>query len=89
MRVRIEVTQNDIRKGKRGSCFNCPIARAVKRATGCKDVDVDSDGTISLENGEVVIPSSIKRERFIEKFDDKEKVSPIVFLVNIPKSVLV
>lgn len=90
MRVRVEVTQNDIRKGRRGDCANCPIARAVKRVTRVQNALVEDDGTISFSKRDniVIIPASEKRERFISKFDAGEKVEPIVFLMNIPKSVL-
>jgi len=34
--MKIEVTQDDINKGKKGDIFNCPIARVIKRITKTK-----------------------------------------------------
>jgi hypothetical protein len=34
MSVLVEVTQDDIDRGRRGKCLACPIARAMNRRTG-------------------------------------------------------
>jgi hypothetical protein len=52
MRLVVEVTQEDIDKGERKNCFECPLALAIHRASG-KQVQVgtkrvymsDSSGT--------------------------------------------
>jgi hypothetical protein len=83
MRVRVEVTKNDIRRGRRCDSCHCPIARAVRRAVKGQGIMVHHNGSIDIG-----VPPSQKRERFIEKFDSYEPVEPIVFLMNAPKSVL-
>ena len=89
MRVRVEVTKNDIRRGRCGDCSNCPIARAVKRATKIQNVNVDEDSiSISNDGQSLYIDSSQKCTRFVQKFDSGEKVKPIVFLINVPKAIL-
>lgn len=41
--MKIKVTSKDIMRGKTNSCRECPIALAVKRGLGVKNVSVDGD----------------------------------------------
>lgn len=45
--IEVEVTQEDIDKGTQGSCYVCPIARAVSRVVPSCRVSV-TEGKISL-----------------------------------------
>lgn len=74
--MRVEVTAEDIAKGRRSSCSRCPIARALKRA-GFADVSVYNYEFWHGENGEARLPRSA--QAFIRRFDDKKPVTPFVF----------
>lgn len=85
----INVTEVDILCGKKKSCTHCPVAYAVKRATGRKrNVVVDGQYlTIGLDRQneqEIYLPK--KARDFISKFDDGQKVKPFSF--NIPDSMV-
>lgn len=92
MRVAINVTEKDIRKGCKGDDQNCPIARAVLKNLKNGYVSVDCTGQIRVSDAEdgvmVDTDTSIRRERFITKFDNGEKVKPFRFLMNIPARVV-
>lgn len=86
MRLPIYVTRKDIANGDCQDGEYCPIALSVKRkiVDNCGDIYIDGDGAIQLD-GNTISKASLKRERFITKFDSYRKVSPIYFLLNIPK----
>jgi hypothetical protein len=42
--MRIRVTQQDIDEGVQSNCFNCPVARAIKRAFKAAEVLLAVDG---------------------------------------------
>lgn len=69
--MRIEVTQDDIRKGKARSARACAIALAVKRATGQAHVFVSP--SVTIEHAVTGIPRtyavSPRVRRFILRFD--------------------
>lgn len=72
-KIEVFVTEQDIRNGRRNNATGCPIALAVRRATGCKDVEVSSDVTIK---GQMAC-SDEHVKRFVIAFDAKRKVKPI------------
>lgn len=85
MRVRIEVTQEDIDKGKHGA-MSCPVARATSRAFGYSvavwgdyiDVRKTTSKTVFCAPGEV--------GRFIDAFDSGRTVKPFTFTIaGVPK----
>lgn len=70
--VRIRVTQRDIDKGVRGNGEQCPIARALKRATGrywfvssyyCRDESGSRSGPL------IALPVAVTE--FVNKFDKR------------------
>lgn len=80
--VEVSVTETDIMFGKKGSCTQCPIAYAVKRATGRKrNVVVDGQYlTINPDRPceqEMHLPK--KARDFVIKFDSGKKVKPFKF----------
>lgn len=77
--VTVEVTAEDIAKGKPMECLNCPVALACMRA-GLDDIAVcdsslDSDG--SIRTPDVVA-------EFIHAFDNGKPVHPFTFNLEIP-----
>ena len=71
--MRIEVTADDIAKGMKSNCYQCPIALAIRRVTG--DVFV---GRWIVVNGKRF--DKIKSvSEFIANFDDGRPVEPFSF----------
>lgn len=64
--MRIEVTQEDIDRGKRGNSCECPVARAVKRAIGDGGVFVQHEH-ISTRTHYFRAPREVRN--FITAFD--------------------
>jgi hypothetical protein len=85
-RVRVRVTEEDIREGVAEACRECPIALAVRRECNPKvDVSVMRKVAISM------IPHPVYQHRlstaatnFMVKFDASKPVSPIEFDMNLP-----
>lgn len=64
--IHVTVTQNDIDRGFKDSCLNCPVALAMTRAFG-ETVSVDKTGWCTMEGRQGKLPQ-VARD-FIEKFD--------------------
>lgn len=79
MRIKIDVTAEDIVNGVRGVAFACPIARAVKRM-GSSQVYV-AYGCLECDEGEGFLPKSASD--FVDRFDEGLPVSPFSFEVEI------
>jgi hypothetical protein len=84
--VLVEVTQEDIDKGKRGDPWCCPAARALERATGkkwsvvgplCSRVD-DRKQAIGKR---ITLPQEVFD--FVRAFDGGEPVSPFSFELEV------
>jgi len=84
LRVKIEVTQEDIDRGARRSCCNCPIALAVKRLVPhCSEVDVRC-GAIYAKTPELwKADASISVIDFISGFDAGRPVQPFSFPLDL------
>lgn len=65
------VTRKDILKGIPQSVGFCPIALALKRATGVKDIEVEGN-TIRVD-GLPNIDTPREIDEFVGDFDDKER----------------
>jgi hypothetical protein len=81
--MKICVTAEDIKKGRRGSPKRCPIALATKRACGVRAV-VGTDGTMWVETSSacVEISLSLAAMNFVDDFDLGLAVGPFEFDVN-------
>ncbi len=81
----IEVTQNDIDEGRRGECELCPVARAIKRASGSHCVYVDPTEVLLGENVLEATWTKLPEEaaQFIEDYDNMQPVDPFSFNLNI------
>lgn len=86
MRKRIEVTKEDIAKGKRLQPESCPIARAMTRTLG-RDVCVGAETWRWYDERKV---AELYRELplsavvFRQRFDSELSVEPFHFFVNVP-----
>lgn len=91
MRVRINVTKTDIKKGVRTDCEHCPVARAVLRAlkpcgykfvvVGSNDVDFGVDNP---DEANRVLPAAAVK--WIKAFDEsvsKSQNAPFSFNINL------
>lgn len=91
MKLRIKVTDEDIRLGRRQDCNRCPVARAAKRLVkaGLRGKVVVA-GEIYIEGFPAVEVSTLSGDldRFIFKFDEGESVKPTEFIVDMPLEVI-
>ena len=85
-RVKIEITANDIRLGKRGQPTSCPIARAIKRELG-DHPKVGGSGSFSIMLGGEYQRYSApdKAGKFVYRFDTdgKDAVKPFSFVARL------
>lgn len=95
LNVRIEVTQEDIDAGVKGSCSQCPIGRAFERALGPGfGIQYGSQGVNLLHSDSVykqaTLATALPREcrNFVMDFDAGLMVRPFNFSVAIPKRFL-
>jgi hypothetical protein len=76
----IQVTQDDIDDGIRGSYCDCPIALAIKRQFPGKEIIVSKYilgiGGVNTWN----VPKPVYN--FIDRFDNGNPVEPIVFEID-------
>ncbi len=82
----IEVTQDDIDHGTRGSCNTCPVARAIKRATGFHNL-VSARNVLAYNRERSTRPTAvnlpIEALRFINDFDCHHPVQPFSFELDL------
>lgn len=82
--MKIDVTADDIRLGKRCVATLCPVARAIRRAMKCRwrrwvvriDKIEDNEGA-----NEYLTP--LKVVAFIRRFDNKKPVEPFSFELKV------
>lgn len=90
--VRVEVTAEDIDLGIQGTMSGCPIARAIKRATGVAwliggrgGIGVYPPALSSLTVAPLpVAPLPQVAQAFAAAFDEGRSVAPFVFYVDLP-----
>lgn len=73
--LKVNVTEDHIARGRRGSTLSCPIALAIREQTGKKP----SVGVIiRLDNGETEWYQASKRAvEFMNKFDTGDPAKPV------------
>lgn len=80
--MKIEVTQEHIDKGDRFSPSCCPLALAIKDATGLYGVSVGADYVTRMEPYRfITLPR--RAAGFRKAFDRAEKVKPFTFELDI------
>jgi len=87
MRVKVNVTKNDIKKGVINDTENCPIALSFKKLLkSCYRVKIWSDKV--KVNGDFggLLPKIA--QKFVKHFDDNGFADPIVFSFRIPNKYL-
>ncbi len=87
MLYKIEVTKEDIQKGKPLKCNTCPIARAIRRVVGKKRVAV-LYGYIKVGNKYAYVSKPNMVEKFIDNFDSADSrryCRPFSFTLRIGK----
>jgi hypothetical protein len=82
IKVRVRVTEKDIVVGVYGSCFRCPIARAMARVFRTQ-IHVGSC-SFSRAGWYRFLPTEACD--FISRFDEGKTVKPFSFTVNVPPS---
>lgn len=87
MKVRINVTQRDIKEGEPRNGYLCPVARAVRRhlADG-RFVNVSDHLRIGGLTEAYPLPSRITE--FITQYDRFEIVNPVRFSIDLPEEYL-
>ena len=82
MRLRVEVTAEDIAKGVRNTCDRCPIALALS-ALGVIEPFVDGYA-VEFGNCEEQVRTPEVASAFIEAFDLGNPVEPFTFEIDVP-----
>ena len=80
MELIVDVTSQDIKRGKRKYISCCPIALALKRSLPGKRIAVGSDITF-IGDGLATLPKQART--FIERFDNSESVKPFKFKLSL------
>lgn len=75
--MKITITQDDIDKGDRKSCYNCPIALGANRAFGDKYSARVENTTILIGEFRRSLPEAARR--FVKLFDAGDHVDPFEF----------
>ena len=76
--MKIQITQNHIKRGKKGRVTLCPIALALKER-GFEKVRVRAEA-VEIDGAKFSL--SPNEMRFIKRFDNGEPVEPFVFRVR-------
>ena len=74
--LKTKVLKEDIKKGVKGNCNSCALARAIKRDTKIDNVSVGVD---SINVDGIYYKTTKKAEKFIEAFDNGKKLKPSCF----------
>ena len=87
-RIRINVTNEDIEKGNKGSIWHCPVALAVKRRLPEKHLYVTNYGYVVIETRDIVL--SQKVQDFIDDFDGWKNTSfnSFSFYIKVPEELI-
>lgn len=75
----VEVTNRDINHGLMHSCEDCPVARALRRATGTRSVSAGY-GSCGIGKRSFCLPIAV--DRFIRAFDGRGPVKPFKFRIG-------
>ena len=78
--IEVNVTQGDIDNGARFSCWACPAALAIRRATGDDFVMVRGAG-MTIHSQTYSLPNALAA--FVLTFDHGYPVSPFTFTLEI------
>jgi hypothetical protein len=79
VKKRINVTANDIRRGRGGDCTSCPIAIATQRHFRGRAVVVS---TFAVSAGRCSASLPDEAVDFIQKLDSDKDVEPFFFIAD-------
>lgn len=82
--MKVQVTREHIRNGIRGKTMQCPIALALNGLGFQVAVVHKSVIILGLHQAEHRVYPSDEMARFIEKFDNGERVYPKAFEIDVP-----
>jgi L-rhamnose mutarotase len=84
----VKVTENDIKKGKKGSYDSCPIALALTRKCNINNYSVFVADKIVIYDGDLqgTYKHSNSSVKFINKFDSRTPVKPARFVFKRQRS---
>lgn len=93
MKLKINVTEKDIKEGKKDMPNSCPIARAVNRRLNKNSYALIYSNWITFYNRNNSQRQAYERVQgevstFIHQFDRGKVVKPLTFNLEIPKSCL-
>jgi hypothetical protein len=85
--MKIIVTQKDIDKGLKSSCYECPIARAFKREVKNEirygfAVNADSIDHFTKDDKWYIYALPKEAKKFIRRFDHDQPVKPFTFEIE-------
>lgn len=87
--MKINVTSNDIQRGKAGEPCWCPVARAIRRAGRAHKIRVSADeerisiGYSRIGKQSISVSTPPKVSRFIAEYDMCIPVEPFTFELNL------
>jgi hypothetical protein len=97
MKITVQVTQEDIADGERYACCECPVALALKRATGREwfvtgvFLNLLKPGQSFTDSGvaavELTLDTPQEVKTFIHAFDENDPVKPFTFEIETPEEV--
>ena len=88
-RIKIQVTEQDINRGRKHSTANCPIAKAIRRQVKEKQTASSGANVISVTPEHIrfgdYVDKTVSRsaKRFMNKFDRGGEVRPFSFIVKV------
>jgi hypothetical protein len=85
--ITVRVTGTDIRRGLPGDALSCPIARALRRATGRRWAASRTVLRVAEEDGVLGgrhLPAPPEAEAFMRDYDRDRKVRPFTFTLDLP-----
>ena len=85
-RIRIDVTDEDIRLGRKSDCRHCPVANALKRKFSHTSIKV-TDSRVTIRDSYsplifTVYDTSLRLGKFIRSFDKGQKVSAGTYYIT-------
>ena len=86
--MRVEVTAEHIRRGKKNDCFLCPVALAVSGACGRRVNAAVRQIGVKNRNGEDYgyVDTPVPAQQFMKAFDRGEAVEPFAFDLDVPEA---
>lgn len=79
--LKVRVTRDDIRNGRKNDCARCPVARAVRRLGYAKIAVCPSEILVNRPTQQT-FRNPQKARRFINAFDAGKPVKPFTFMAR-------